>query len=662
VRPVTIPALTSPGHYDLLARADDADAIVEADETNNVGATIRRLLVGADVTVASATAPPGIAPGTNASVSHTLRNLGAAATGPFGVAFFLVPVDAGGTPTGADVALPGGRSGVTLGPGVTAPVVVTPVPVPGDTPPGTYRIRVVADPGGAVTEADEGNNALLTGVVRVAQPDLTVPSVTFTPAAVAAGANVSVSHVVRNLAPAPGGAPASGSAIHLSVNRSAQGALAGLGAVTVPALGGGGSATVLRSLRVPAGTAPGRYFVLAAGDAGAAIAETREDNNLGASLGTLLVGPDIALTALGSAPAAALRGGNVTVTRTLRNLGAAPAGPFDLGLVLVPVDAGGAPSGPEIPLPAGGVGLVLNPGATLTGPVTIALPGSVTAGRYRVRATADPGGVVAEADEGNNALVGPVLNVVQADLAASPVTFVPASAAAGGTLTVTQTVRNVALAPAGAPPTTARLYLSVNQSVAGAVAPLGTLAVPALAAGGAATLTRPVTIPPLTGPGRYFIVGRADDGDVLAEAGEDNNVGASATTLVIGTDLVVTAASAPDSVLAGGGLRVTYSVQNQGTASVGPFTVALLLRPVFLGVLFGQPFPLESRVVPSLAPGAALSVTTTVPVPATAAPSVPGATYRILVFADSLEQVAEVEETNNLRNTADVTVIGQTLH
>ena len=51
-------------------------------------------------------------------------------------------------------------------------------------PAGTYRIKLIADPGNAVSEADETNNTLLTGVLKVVRPDLTVSSVTFTPAAI----------------------------------------------------------------------------------------------------------------------------------------------------------------------------------------------------------------------------------------------------------------------------------------------------------------------------------------------------------------------------------------------------------------------------------------------------------------------------------------------
>ena len=71
-------------------------------------------------------------------------------------------------------------------------------------------------PNGEVLEANETNNVLATAAIQVVKPDLTVLSVSATPGALAPGANVSVTHVVKNLALAAGAASASTSRLYLS--------------------------------------------------------------------------------------------------------------------------------------------------------------------------------------------------------------------------------------------------------------------------------------------------------------------------------------------------------------------------------------------------------------------------------------------------------------
>src|SRR5207249_4559180 len=74
---------------------------------------------------------------------------------------------------------------------------------------------------GAVDEADEANNERLTaGVLNLLRPDLTVPSVTFTPAATRPNGSVTVTYTVKNVASAPGNAPASLGHLYLASSNS----------------------------------------------------------------------------------------------------------------------------------------------------------------------------------------------------------------------------------------------------------------------------------------------------------------------------------------------------------------------------------------------------------------------------------------------------------
>ena len=94
-----------------------------------------------------------------------------------------------------------------------------PVVIPANQSAGSYFLIVRADiTGGAgeVVEANEANNILVVPLT-IARADLQVTSVT-APAVAAAGANVSMTHVVKNLAAAPGAAPATTSRLFLSAD------------------------------------------------------------------------------------------------------------------------------------------------------------------------------------------------------------------------------------------------------------------------------------------------------------------------------------------------------------------------------------------------------------------------------------------------------------
>ena len=71
------------------------------------------------------------------------------------------------------------------------------VTIPTSTPPGTYRILVVADPGSALPEGNKNNNVMASTVITVTLSDLVVPSVT-APTAVAAGTSFAVTNTVKN--------------------------------------------------------------------------------------------------------------------------------------------------------------------------------------------------------------------------------------------------------------------------------------------------------------------------------------------------------------------------------------------------------------------------------------------------------------------------------
>jgi len=222
---------------------------------------------------------------------------------------------------------------------------------------------------------------------------------------VAAGGNVSITQVVRNLALAPGTAPASISGLAFG---PMGGPLTALGQVNIPSIAAGGTATATKSVQIPPATAPGLYVIAATADITGAIVEANEGNNTATAVARLIVGPDITVTAATTAAGAAV-GMNVSVSYTLKNQGGAAAGPFAVGFALVPTsDLSGAS---DIPLAAVRNGVVLAAGASLALVNAVTVPANTVPGQYRIRVIADNGNAVVEADETNNTLLTGVVNI-----------------------------------------------------------------------------------------------------------------------------------------------------------------------------------------------------------------------------------------------------------
>ncbi|PYM14561.1 MAG: hypothetical protein DMD81_17580 [Candidatus Rokuibacteriota bacterium] len=166
------------------------------------------------------------------------------------------------------------------------------------------------------------------------------------------------------------------------------------------------------------------------------------------------------------------------------------------------------------------------------------------------------------------------------DLMATAVSNSPMLVAPGASFSVSDTVKNNGLGTAGG--STTRYYLSADQQKsAGDVLLGGTRSVPSLGAGQTSSGSATVTIPAAVPSGTYYLLGCADDLNAVTETNETNNCLASATTVQVaaaGPDLVVTVVGNPTTPAAAGGtLKVTDTVKNQGTAAAGAFTVRYYL-------------------------------------------------------------------------------------
>jgi subtilase family serine protease len=137
-----------------MANADDANEVVEPQETNNLRYTT--IYIGPDLTVASANAPFTALAGATMTISDTVRNLGPDVAAASTTRFYL---SLNGAVDASDFLLDGVRAVPALGFNATSTgntMVTIPTGISG-----RYFLLAVADDLGAVSEASEVNNLFL---------------------------------------------------------------------------------------------------------------------------------------------------------------------------------------------------------------------------------------------------------------------------------------------------------------------------------------------------------------------------------------------------------------------------------------------------------------------------------------------------------------------
>ncbi len=326
----------------------------------------------------------------------------------------------------------------------------------------------------------------------------------------------------------------------------------------MPSLNPGTASAGSTSVVIPAGTAPGSYFLIANADADGSVPESNENNNVRTKALTILA-PDLTVTAL-SAPTVSGANRTISITETTRNatgVSAAPPSTTSYYLSTDAVwDAGDILFGSR-DVPALTAGAIQS---TLTASYT--LP-TVAGGNYVIIAKADGPLAIAESNEANNTRVlaikiGPDLSVTA--LAA------PAKSGAGLSVTATDTTANAA-GRSDVTNSTTSFYLS-SDTVLGGDTLVGSRSTGAIASGSNSPGSATVTIPAGTTTGTWYIIAKADGPDVLFETSETNNTRNFA--IKIGPDLTVSAIAAPVSAHPG---RPTISVKpttlNSGGGSTG---------------------------------------------------------------------------------------------
>ena len=231
-------------------------------------------------------------------------------------------------------------------------------------------------------------------------PNLVVSSLTNPPGTASIGGKFNITNSVRNT----GSVVAAASSTKYYLVSILDGTKQDLkGNQAVPALNAGQTFSLLVTLEVRDESLPGQYKVQACADGGKDVTESNEDDNCLTSSGIVkVVGPpDLVVTqvTVRNAPLTVARGGSLTITAAVKNLGEGSAAASTTKYILVNTVTGATKNlnGTQLyPILSSGSS------ASIQRIVTIFLDTPV--GTYNVQACADSADVVPEVSETNNCL------------------------------------------------------------------------------------------------------------------------------------------------------------------------------------------------------------------------------------------------------------------
>ncbi len=229
-----------------------------------------------------------------------------------------------------------------------------------------------------------------------------------------------------------------------------------------------------------------------------------------------------------------------------------------------------------------------------------------------------------------------IILIPTSDLIITAVTG-PTTAIPGASITIGATTKNQGTGTATA--STTKFYWSTNNTYSADDIYLGSMAIPALAAGATNTGTIAATVPSACSQTTWYIIARADTDGAVPETNENNNN--KAKSVKTGPDLIVSTVTAPTTSGAGLTITVTDTTKNDGGCPAGASNTNLYLStnsPWDAGDTY-----LGSRAVPALAAGATNTMGSNVTIPAGTATG----TWYIIARADANGVVTETSETNN---------------
>jgi subtilisin family serine protease/subtilase family serine protease len=575
-----------------------------------------------DLIVTAVTAPATTAAGATISVAVSTKNQGAGVAPTSKTLLYLSP----NTSYSTTDTLLGSRDVPALASGTVDSASLS-VTIPPDTVTGSYYVVAIADLADQIVESSETNNTKASAVVKIG-PDLFVSALTAPPSAVPGG-TITVSDTTKNQGAASAGA--STTQFYLSTNTVFGSTDVLLGSRNVPLLVSGASDAVSATvLTVPPNTAAGSYYVIALADGVGVIGETSESNNDKASA-VIRIGADLLVTSV-TAPGTAVVGGTISVTETTSNKGTTQAPESSTGYYLSTNTLFGST---DTLIGNRSIGQ-LDPNDVSTATITLQIPPGTQAGSYYIVAVSDYPDAIVESIESNNDKASAVIRI-GADLLVTSIT-VPASAAVGATISITETTKNQGTTQA--PESATGYYLSTNTLFGSTDTLIGSRSIGKLDPNGVSTATTTLQIPPGTQAGLYYIIGVSDWPNAIVESIESNNDKYSAG-IRVGGDLDVTSFSIPATGTPGGQMSVTDTTLNAGAGPIPESSTGFYLSA---NSLFGpSDILIGSRTVRALDPGIGDPATTVLTIPPDTVP----ATYYVFAIADWGDAIYEANESNN---------------
>lgn len=547
---VSLPA----GDYDLTAKVDATDLVGEGNETNNEG-TCRLRVLTSNATLpdlaldASELDYQPLNPTSQdvITIKAVLRNLGnAVATGPLdvgtGVNLYDGDPDSGGTYLG-------GMHFDAVQPGAEFPLFMTT-----SLPVGSHDVYVVVDSGHVIAELDESNNALSLHVeVRPPLPDLSASmgDVSFAPLFPTDADPVTISASVRNFS----SVGAQGVRLVLREGPPPGGAVL-LDTIVADVPGNGWA-----SVQALGQFSLGEHQLFLEIDPDDAIEEWNEANNVSSHLLVVVTPPDLAIDAgtLVVTPAAPAAGRRVTLSAEIRNLGESAADSAVVAFYDGDPEAG-APLGEPLVL------------AKVHGQSQVRAEKSffLSSGSHDIHIVIDPGDLVRESTEANNAAVQTLLIGEEVNLAfVGEPSLSPSEPVATEATVITALVRNEGTVPAEGV-----LVTFSDGHLEAEVALLGEVAVPTLP-GGAEV---PVSLAATFDAGYHEVVAALDSpGDVTESNELDNETVVGVYVAVPEGDVVIKRAGLsvdPANPVAGSTFALGAEVWNFGNFSRPGVTVA----------------------------------------------------------------------------------------
>lgn len=629
------------GYYEATASlvpGSNTITVIATDTLNNpAGQTlmVNRTLPPVDLLVTSVVSTTNLLPSSVIRVDGMVRNEGTADATSAEVAFYL---SRGGAATG----IPLGSIPISPIPAAQTSAVSFTATLPPEVVPGSYFIVATVDPADHVAEAREDNNSLAGNQVEILADglDLTVPGVT-APASGTTGQPVTITATVAATM------PAAASAVQFFVSRDPviTSADTYLATKAVGSFGAAGAQTVTATVTLPTTLTSDTWYLGAIADAYGVITEINETNNASAGRAITVNGPELVVESLTSASDTAYTAGTVSLASTIRSMaGAAPTHRVEFYLSTDPaITTSDIYLGYRTAsLPAGG---------SSTATTILTIPRYLTGGDYYIGAIADPGNVIAEADENDNSL-GIPLHIIGPDLRVDGLSL-PGSALSGVPLTISSRAFST---QGGSGSFTVDFYLSSDQAITTGDVYLGRRTVSSLAVAGASTATATVTIPNYVFTGRYYVGAIVDPYNYVKEETETSNATGpdqAVAVEVTGAELALASLSAPASAKPGETIAVANALATTAGSAPSSYMEFYLSTD---SIITAADRYLGGRTVSALPAGGANNATTGLKVPADILPG----TYYLGAVSDPYNTVREANEADNTR-TVQLTVTGRDL-